>query len=126
MSLLVIGYPKLARVDSEWIGSIREQNDYLSHSLLPPHFTFVFPLTTITESELAEHLKKQLAGCNRIPFVLRCSILVKDDSGEDYYVLLVPDEGFSSIVKLHDRLYTGILAPALRLDIPFIPHITIG
>jgi hypothetical protein len=38
----------------------------------------------------------------------------------------VPDEGFSRIVKLHDRFYTGLLAPELRLDIPFIPHITVG
>jgi hypothetical protein len=38
----------------------------------------------------------------------------------------VPDEGYSEIVKLHDKLYDGPLAPELRLDIPFIPHIGIG
>jgi hypothetical protein len=38
----------------------------------------------------------------------------------------VPDEGHSDIVKLHDRLYEGELAPHLRLDIPFIPHIGIA
>jgi 2'-5' RNA ligase len=51
---------------------------------------------------------------------------VNDDSSPNVYVLLVPDEGFSGIVKLHDRLYTGLLADRLRLDIPFIPHVTIG
>ena len=30
------------------------------------------------------------------------------------------------MVKLHDRLYTGPLAAELRLDIPFIPHLTVG
>jgi hypothetical protein len=39
---------------------------------------------------------------------------------------LVPDEGYSQFVKLHDRLYTGPLAPELRLDLPFIPHITVA
>ena len=39
---------------------------------------------------------------------------------------MVAAEGYSEIVKLHDRLYTGMLTGELRLDIPFIPHITIG
>ena len=126
MSLAIVGYPQLAQEDTEWIRSIRTQHEQLSHSALAPHFTLVFPLATVSESQLADYLKQQLAGCHGIQFVLRSSILVKDDSGDSYFVLLVPDEGFSSIVKLHDKLYTGILAPALRLDIPYIPHITVG
>jgi 2'-5' RNA ligase len=126
MSLVVVAYPQLAQEDAEWIRSIRTQHEQLSHNALAPHFTLVFPLSTVSESQLASHVKEQLAGCCAIEFVLRSSILVKDDSGDRYFVLLVPDEGFSSIVKLHDKLYTGILAPALRLDIPFIPHITVG
>ncbi len=49
-----------------------------------------------------------------------------DDSNENYYVFLVPDEGYSEISKLHDRLYRGVLAPYLRLDIPYVPHIGIA
>ena len=41
-------------------------------------------------------------------------------------MFLVPDEGHSKIVKLHDRLYTAVLADRLRLDISFIPHIGIA
>jgi hypothetical protein len=41
-----------------------------------------------------------------------------DDEDETAYVFSVPDEGFSAVSILHDRLYTGILAPFLRLDIP--------
>ena len=126
MSLAVVGYPQLAEEDAEWIRSIRTQHEQLSHGALDPHFTLVFPQSIVTESQLAEHVRKQLAGCHAIQFVLRSSILIKDDSSDSYFVLLVPDEGFGSIVRLHDKLYTGILAPALRLDIPFIPHITVG
>ena len=49
-----------------------------------------------------------------------------DDSSDDYYVFLVPDEGFSEVSRLHDALYTGRLAPNLRLDIPYVPHIGIA
>ncbi len=30
------------------------------------------------------------------------------------------------MVRLHDHLYSGPLAGELRLDIPFVPHITVG
>ncbi len=42
------------------------------------------------------------------------------------HLFLVPDQGYSTLVKLHDTLYSGILAQTLRLDVPFIPHITVG
>lgn len=43
-----------------------------------------------------------------------------------YHALLAPDEGFSSIVKLHDKLYCRNLKPYHRMDIDFIPHLGIG
>ncbi|MCP4567450.1 MAG: 2'-5' RNA ligase family protein, partial [FCB group bacterium] len=43
-----------------------------------------------------------------------------------WFLFLVPDEGFSQIIKLHDDLYTGIMSNHLRLDIPFTPHMTVG
>jgi len=49
-----------------------------------------------------------------------------DDSSDDYYVFLVPDEGFSELALLHDALYAGVLASRLRLDIPYVPHIGIA
>ena len=126
VSLLVVSYPDMQQQSSDWITGIRGQYPGLHHSVLPPHFTFVFPTSGASESDLAAHVTGCAAGVRRIAFTLRSSLLVKDDSGDTYYVLLVPDEGFSGVVKLHDKLYTGPLADSLRLDIPFIPHITVG
>jgi 2'-5' RNA ligase len=126
MELLVIAYPDLTPEDGGWLLSIRRRHHELTHSILAPHFTLVFPLTGVSKALMAQHVKDKVADFVRLNFVLRCSIVVNDNTTENYFVMLVPDEGFSSIVKLHDRLYTGVLEPALRLDIPFIPHITIG
>jgi hypothetical protein len=52
--------------------------------------------------------------------------MVKDTFSEYTDVFLVPDEGNSQIINLHDKLYTGIIRKDLRLDVPFIPHIGIG
>ena len=39
---------------------------------------------------------------------------------------LVPDLGRGEITALHDRLYTGPMAPHLRRDTHFVAHMTIG
>jgi 2'-5' RNA ligase len=49
-----------------------------------------------------------------------------DDSSDNYYVFLVPDEGFSDLALLHDALYTRVLVPHLRLDLPYVPHVGIA
>jgi 2'-5' RNA ligase len=126
LALLVVSYPTLAPPDVAWITQIRRQYSTLTYSTLAPHFTLVFPTVAVAQDSLAAHVQQQVAGWDPISFVLRSCIPFKDPSSPYTYVFLVPGEGFSRIIKLHDTLYTGPLAPELRLDIPFIPHVTIG
>ena len=42
------------------------------------------------------------------------------------HLYLLPDQGRAVIVQLHYRLYQGPLAPYLRADLPYLPHITMG
>ena len=67
-----------------------------------------------------------MQGQASITFALRCALVVKDALSEQTHTFLVPDEGFSDLVRLHDRLYTGLFTDQLRLDIPYIPHITVA
>jgi hypothetical protein len=91
-----------------------------------PHYTLVFPVVDFEVEPFGRHVRSHLHGQAAIPFELRCALVVKDALGEATHTFLVPDQGFSDLVKLHDRLYSGILAAHLRLDIPFIPHITVA
>jgi 2'-5' RNA ligase len=125
MSLLVVAYPQFTPTDHEWLQAIRRQHDP-QYGLIEPHFTLVFPVTTVDQDAFIAHVTAQLRDTHVISFNIRCAIVVKDALGPLTHVFLVPDEGFSALVKLHDALYTGILADALRLDVPFIPHITVG
>jgi 2'-5' RNA ligase len=115
----VIAYPKLAPADEAWI----DQRRQVVGRVLAPHFTFVFPHVTSDETALVAHVET----CVRDPiaFVVRCVLAMPEREGRAS-LFLVPDEGFAAIVRLHDDLYTGILAPELRGDLPFVPHITIG
>jgi len=42
------------------------------------------------------------------------------------WIQQVREQHDTELVKLHDALYRRALASELRLDIPFLPHITIG
>ncbi len=126
MQYFVVSYPKLLDVDDQWIISVRAHFPKLHFSPLPFHVTFVFPTEGIEPNNLIDHVQGVCKTYTALPLIFRCCIPVKDVSSIYTYVFLIPDEGFSAVVRLHDQLYSGLLLQHLRLDIPFIPHMTIG
>ncbi len=126
VSNLVLAYPKLRNEDYDWIQSIRKSNDSRYYNVVKPHFTIVFPFFNYGINELQTHIENICAEIETIQFSIRAAIIVKDSFSDYTDVFLIPDEGNSQIIKLHNKLYTGIIEKELRLDIPFIPHIGIG
>lgn len=126
MSYLIITYPKLAIEDIDLIDNYRKQNDELFYKVVDPHFTLVFPVFDVAQDAFVKEIKSKAEGLTRFGFTLRCATINKDAFSDYFHAFLVPDEGFSRIVKLHDRFYSGTLIDNLRLDIDFIPHIGIG
>ena len=123
MALAVVNYPTLSPADFDWIQSIRERHDPLYFDVVDPHVTLVFPTDAVAESALIEHVRSQTAGLRAFDLTFRCAVL-GDPSFQDHaHAFFIPDEGFSQVVRLHDRLYTGLLSPELRLDLPFLPHL---
>ena len=127
MQHLVISYPAFTDEGTAWINEFRTTHPYLEYPRIPPHVTFVFPTDThISTQEITAHTKARAATTRAFDFVCRCAMPVKDLTSPLTHLFLTPDEGFSDVVRLHDALYTGPLTEQLRLDIPFIPHITLG
>lgn len=126
MAYIIIAYPKLSEIDFEWIQSYREKNDLRYFSVIKPHFTIVFAINDLSEEEFIQEVKKQAEGIKKINFEIKVATINQDDSGNYYHEFLVPDQGYSEIVKLHDKLYSGAFSGYLRFDIDYIPHIGIG
>lgn len=126
MAYLVVAYPKLSKSDFKWVQKYRKKNDLMYFSVINPHFTIVFAIPDIEEKYFIKEVKKQINNIKKIRFEIKVATINQDDSGDYYHEFLVPDKGYSDIVKLHDRLYSGEFKKYLRLDIDFIPHIGIG
>ncbi len=123
MKYYVITYPELSSGSFEWIQKYRESHDS-QYKLVDPHFTLVFGIEDIDEHALVKEIEKYASDTDTFTFKINsATINVDKDRATEF---LVPDEGNSALIKLHDKLYSGILADHLRLDMNYVPHITIG
>jgi 2'-5' RNA ligase len=126
MALLVLAYPEISQRDYERIQNFRKDND-VYYSVVDPHFTLVFPFEADWSiATFVEEISKQSSGMQPFDFCIRCTVLNRDSFIDLYHTFLVPDEGYSKFVKLHDQLSAGSLFPYRELSVDFVPHIGIG
>jgi hypothetical protein len=126
MALLVVAYPKLDQKYYDWIQEYRSKNDSRYFNLVEPHISLVFAIDTMDKDEFISEVKKHVDGVQPFDFDMNVATINQNNDGKFYHEFLVPDKGNSDIVKLHDKLYSGLFKPFHRFDIDFIPHIGIG
>ncbi|MDX1332803.1 MAG: 2'-5' RNA ligase family protein [Robiginitalea sp.] len=126
MALGVLAYPEWNPEDYARIQDFRKGHDELYYRVVEPHFAFIFPMEGIPPGAFLEEAEKQSRGFGPIAFEIRCATINKDAFLPYYHLLLVPEKGHSKVIRLHDRLYSGLFRPHLRLDIDFIPHVGIA
>ena len=126
MALGVLSYPQLRADDYERIQKFRKANDELYCTVAEPHFPFVFPVSGIDQKAFIAEIESKSRGMKAIDFEIKCATINKDAVLDYFHLLLVPDEGYSKMVRLHDKLYADKLFNDLRLDIDYIPHIGIA
>jgi 2'-5' RNA ligase len=125
---LCLAYPALQEGDRKIICEFRRLHDIKYFDVVDAHWTMIFPVSTkdIELNNLADHIARAVSNYGPVSFVCRYALVYDDDGSDDYYLFLVPDEGFSGISLLHDELYSDFMRPHLRLDIPYVPHIGIA
>lgn len=102
------------------IDEIRDRYDPLA-KLVRPHITLVFPFESeMTNEELEEKLTSSLQ--NVAPFELTLHGFSKS---ADNYLFLDIEKGKEIIEAIHDELYSKHFKE-FYLDIPYIPHMTVG
>ncbi len=114
----LVFYPELRHAG---IDALRARHDPTAR-LIHEHLTLVFPLPEAVGREaLSRHVHAVAAGW--APFRLH---LVDLERSWDHWLFLAAREGAREAVALHDALYGGMLAPYLRADLPYTPHVGLG
>jgi len=126
----VVSRPRLPRRAIVWfappaavadIERFRAQHDPLAR-VLPAHVTLVFPFASALGTvQVAAHLRRALARWPVLPLRLEGLGHFHAD-----WIYLRVSRGSAAVTALHDRLYRGALAPFLRRDLPYEPHLTIA
>jgi 2'-5' RNA ligase len=105
----------------ERVEAFRARHDPMA-GLIPAHVSLVFPFATaLTRLQIATHVQRVVSRWPPVPTTFRRPRLEANE-----FVFLMAARGAASIKGLHDRLYTRSLAPHLRRELPYEPHITIA
>ena len=105
----------------ERIEAFRRRHDPAA-TLIAAHLSFVFPFPTAhTRLQVETHVQRVVAKWPPIPVTFR---RVRMHANE--FLFLMASRGAASVTALHDRLYTRSLAPHLRRDLSYEPHITLA
>jgi 2'-5' RNA ligase len=90
--------------------------------VMKEHLAFVMPTPeSIGRNVLEEHIHSVLR--NWEPFTVQITGLFKS---WDHWLMLGVKEGREQVMQLHDALYSGVMKPYLRVDLPFEPHVALG
>lgn len=112
-------YALVYYTDLPGLDEIRKRHDPF-YDLINDHITIIFPVpaSEINLDDLKDHFKKILQKWS--PFDIHLKGFHKS---WDHWLFLILQEGNERVIELHDDLYSGILKPFLREDIPFVPHV---
>lgn len=124
-SLYTLAFPHWSEPDRAFVEQLRREHEPRFSDRVAAHFTLAFGCTGVPEADYRAHVRQVAQAAPPLAFCFRWAMLGADALDETAYAYLVPDEGFSALSRLHAALYRGPLAPFLRLDIPFVPHITV-
>lgn len=117
----ILIFPQFSNSDLNLIQNIRNKYDPLANKIAP-HITLVFPFESeISSNVLRQHLETSLDGFES--FSLSMQGISHE---EENYLFLNLLKGQEYITKIHNLLYSGILAKFLSRKHSYKPHLTVG
>jgi 2'-5' RNA ligase len=109
-------FEELARVEA-----FRRRHDPMA-ALIPAHVSLVFPFPTALKGlQVETHVKRVVSRWPPLPVSFRGARIHANE-----FLFLAAARGATSVVALHDKLYTRSIRPHLRRDLAYEPHITIA
>lgn len=125
MAYFAVAIPKFAKADLEQIEAYRRTHDAEAQKRIPPHISLVFGIDC-SEEFFVREIKQRATGAAPIDIELRFATLRLDPRSGRYLEQMVPELGIAALATLHDELYEDVFMQHQRLDLGYVPELTIG
>ena len=126
MSLTIVSFPDIPATELTWIEGIRQSHLTSPESDFAPHVTLVFPAEITTDDDLEMHMLGVTGSTQPFEAIFRIASPVIDPFNGGWTVQLLPDQGLSKLMRMHNFLYSGPFADHLNLDLRYVPHLTLA
>jgi 2'-5' RNA ligase len=126
MSLAIVTFPVIPATELSWIEDLRRAHLSAPDGDVAPHVTLVFPADFETGEDLMMHMFGVTGSTQPFEAIFRIAVPVIDPINGGWTVQLLPDQGLSKLMRMHNFLYTGPIAEHLNLDVPYVPHLTVA
>jgi len=124
--LAVICVPAFGAAALAWLQGLRAKHDPKHFRLVAPHVTLVFPTAALAQAEFIAHVASCVRGVRGGAVEFSAAAAFRDQDTGMHLAYLLAGTGAELFRRLHEKLYSGLLAAERRRDIPYDPHITVG
>jgi 2'-5' RNA ligase len=126
MPLAIVTFPEIPADERVWIEELRKTHLSAPEADVAPHVTLVFPAEIANDENLLMHMFGACGSTQPIDARFCIAAPMADPLNGGWTVQLLPDQGLSKLMRLHNFLYTGPIAEHLNLDVPYVPHLTLA
>jgi 2'-5' RNA ligase len=126
MPIAIVTCPEIPTDELKWIQDLRHAHLASPEADLAPHVTLVFPADVVADENLMMHMYGVAGSTQPFETIFRIAAPVADPIKGGWAVQLLPDQGLSKLMRMHNFLYTGPFDGTLNLDVPYVPHLTLA
>jgi hypothetical protein len=126
MPLAIVTCPEIPPSELAWIEDLRGKHLSSPETDIPPHVMLVYPAEFVMDENLTMHMYGVTGSTQPFEAIFRIAAPAIDPIHGGWRVQLLPDEGLSKLMRMHNFLYTGPIADHVNYDIPYVPHLTIA
>lgn len=126
MPIAIVTCPEIPADELQWIQELRQSRLAPPELDLAPHIPLVFPADVAVDDNLMMHMYGVAGSTQPFESVFRIAAPSADPLNGGWIVRLLPDQGLSKLMRMHNFLYTGPFDGRLNMDVPYIPHLTLA
>lgn len=125
----IIAEINLSEQNKTWLSNLRRQYSDLTYQQEEIYFSLGSPISDVVPTDmLVEYIKKRVFYFETFEYALRSTQIRLDKNYPEGNLVLIPDKGFSHLMRMHSMIYTYGVEPFMNRDVfrPYLPQVVIG